>query len=178
MGGKVIGLHTSVSYHKSSAPVRNLPSRDSRRGELPSASAGGYSLTAVAALLGVCLFLFFQAVPLHAQERKNKVPIVGKLATSNRPAAYSGKIESLDVKHGIMNVNPIEGRNSEIFPFKKNVRIENLNGGRMELNALTPGTAVLIYFDQKSGERNIKNIVVLGSGKEKEQAGDKPTPAS
>ena len=42
--------------------------------------------------------------------------------------------------------------------------------------ALTPGTAVLIYFDQKSGERSIKNIVVLSSGKE--QAKGKPAPSS
>jgi hypothetical protein len=133
------------------------------------------SLSTVVALLGVCLIFFFPSAPLRAQDHKSKVPIVGKLSTSNRQAAYSGKIQSLDMKQGILNVNPIEGRNTEIFPFKKNVRIENLNGGRMDMSALTPGTAVLIYFNQKSGERTIKNIVVLSSGKE--QAKGKPAPS-
>lgn len=172
MGGKTVALSNSMNYRKSSDLIPYLTRHRFARGKLHG--AGGY---AVAALLGACLFLAFQAAPLHAQEEhRTKVPIVSKLTTSNRPAAYSGKIQSLDKKQGIMNVNPIEGRGSEIFPFKKNVRIQNLNGGRMDLSALIPGTAVLIYFDQKSGERTIKNIVVLSSGKE--QAKDKPTPAS
>lgn len=173
MGGKAAALGNSMSHRKSSAPTRDLPRHDFGGGKLHGKSAGECAL---AALLGVCLFLAFQTAPIHAQEHRTKVPIVSKLTTSNRPAAYSGKIQSLDMKQGIMNVNPIEGRGSEIFPFKKNVRIQNLNGGRMDLSALIPGTAVLIYFDQKSGERTIKNIVVLGSGKE--QAKDKPAPAS
>jgi hypothetical protein len=46
----------------------------------------------------------------------------------------------------------------------------------MNLKVLKPGTTVLIYFNQKSGERTIRNIVVLSSGKE--QATDKPAPSS
>jgi hypothetical protein len=133
------------------------------------------SVSTVAALLGVCMLLFFQAAPLHAQNQKSKVPLVGKLSSGSRQAAYSGKIRSVDMKQRILNVNALEGRNTEIFPFKKNVRIENLNGGRMNLSALTPGTAVLIYFDQKSGERTIKNIVVLSSGKKQEKGKSAPS---
>lgn len=163
-----------MSHRQSSDLIRRLTRHRFARGKLHG--AGEYSLVVLAALLSACLSLAISAAPAHAQEHRSKVPIVSKLTTINRPAAYSGKIQSLDKKQGIMNVNPIEGRGSEIFPFKKNVRIENLNGGRMALSALIPGTAVLIYFDQKSGERTIKNIVVLSSGKE--QAKDKPTPAS
>ena len=153
-----------------------MPRRDLICGESSSASADRSSLSTPAALLVACLCFLFQVAPVHAQEHKNKVPIVGKLTTGNRQAAYSGKVQSLDMKQKVLNVNPLQGRNSEIFPFKKNVHIENLNGGRMDLSALTPGTAVLIYFDQKSGERTIKNIVVLSSGKE--QAKGKPSPSS
>ncbi|HXH51361.1 MAG TPA: hypothetical protein VNM47_18640 [Terriglobia bacterium] len=126
-------------------------------------------------MLGACWFFFIQAAPLHAQDHKSKVPIVGKLSSGNRQSAYSGKVQSVDMKQRILNVNPLQGRNAEIFPFKKNVRIENLNGNRMNLSALTPGTAVLIYFDQKSGERTIKNIVVLSSGKEQEKGKSAPS---
>ena len=75
-----------------------------------------------------------------------------------------------------MNVNSLHGRESEIFPFKKNVRVESLNGDKMNLKSLKPGTTVLIYFNQKSGERTIRNIVVLSSGEG--QAKGKPAPSS
>jgi hypothetical protein len=169
-------LGISVRSRQNSPYFRNLPGQDSRCGKSSSACAIMPSLSTVATLLGVCMFLFFQAAPVHAQDHKSKVPIVGKLSSGNRQSAYSGKVQSVDMKQRILNVNALEGPNTEIFPFKKNVRIENLNGGRMNLSALTPGTAVLIYFDQKSGERTIKNIVVLSSGKE--QAKGKPAPSS
>jgi hypothetical protein len=165
-----------VSYRQNSALFRDLTRKDSKCSETLRASAGRSSLRTLASLLAAGLFASCQAAPLHAQEHKSKVPIVGKLTGGSHQQAYSGKVQSLDMKQRILNVNPLHGRNSEIFPFKKNVRIENLNGGRMNLSALTPGTAVLIYFDQKSGERTIKNIVVLSSGKE--QARGKPAPSS
>ncbi|MGA8184129.1 MAG: hypothetical protein WB819_10870 [Terriglobia bacterium] len=101
---------------------------------------------------------------------------MGKLTSGNTRQAYSGKIKSLDLKQKILNVDSLHGRESEIFPFKRNVRVESLNGNRMNLKVLKPGTTVLIYFNQKSGERTIRNIVVLSSGKE--QATDKPAPSS
>jgi hypothetical protein len=129
-----------------------------------------------AALMVVCVFALCSAPLLHAQSPKSKVPLVGKLTSGNTRQAYSGKIKSLDLKQKILNVDSLHGRESEIFPFKKNVRVESLNGNRMNLKALKPGTSVLIYFNQKSGERTIRNIVVLSSGKE--QATDKPAPSS
>ena len=131
---------------------------------------------ASAVLLSAGALALFPAAPFHAQEHKSKVPIVGKFGSGSHQQAYSGKIQSLDMKQMILNVNSLQGRDSEIFPFKKNVRIENLNGKKMELKALTPGSTVLIYFDQRSGERTIKNIVLLSSGKE--QAKGKQSPSS
>lgn len=129
------------------------------------------------AVLGAAFaFVFCQAAPLHAQQRKSKVPIVGKFSSSPRQQAYSGRVQSLDLKQKILNVNALHGRGSEIFPFKKNVKVESVNGKKMKMKALTPGATVLIYFDQKSGERTIKNIVVLSAGKE--QAKGKPEPSS
>jgi hypothetical protein len=168
-------LSISARNRQDSSFLPRMPRRHSGCGEGFSAIALRFSLRIVAALLGACWFIFIQGAPLHAQDHKGKVPIVGRLSSGNRQAAYSGKIRSLDMKQGILNVNALEGPNTEIFPFKKNVHIENLNGGRMDLSALTPGTAVLIYFNQKSGERTIKNIVVLSSGKEQEKGKSAPS---
>jgi len=141
-----------------------------------STIAGGSLPGIAAALLAVWVFVLWPAPLLHAQSHKSKVPIVGKLTSTNRKQAYSGKIQSVDLKQKILNVNSLHGRQSEIFPIKKNVRVESLNGDRMNLKALKPGTTVLIYFNQKSGERTIRNIVILSSGKE--QAKGKAAPSS
>ncbi len=129
-----------------------------------------------AALIAIGVFALCPAAPLQAQSHKSKVPIVGNLTSTNSRQAYSGKVQSLDLKQKVLNVNSLHGRESEIFPFKKNVRVESLTGERMNLKALTPGTTVLIYFNQKSGERTIRNIVVLSSGGG--QAKGKPAPSS
>jgi hypothetical protein len=141
-----------------------------------SVIAGGLLPGMSTVLMAVCAFALWQAPPLHAQEHKSKVPIVGKLTSPSDREAYSGKIQSLDMKQKILSVDSLHSQDSEIFPFKKNVRVESLDGGRMDLRALKPGTTVLIYFNQKSGERTIRNIVVLGSGKE--QAEGKRAPSS
>lgn len=138
--------------------------------------ANGFLPGMAAALMAICAFALLCAPPLRAQQRKGKVPIVGKLTSPNDREAYSGKIQSVDLKQKILSVDSLHDEDSEIFPFKKNVRIESLDGGRMDLRALKPGTTVLIYFNQKSGERSIRNIVVLGSGKE--QAEGKRAPSS
>lgn len=116
-----------------------------------------------------------RAAPLYGQQGRSKVPIVGKLSSGNRQHAYSGKVQSLDLKRKILNVNSLHGQDSEIFPIKKNVHVENLGGGKMKLDALKPGTTVLIYYNQKSGERTVKNIVVLSSGKSQEKGETAPS---
>lgn len=128
------------------------------------------------AVLATCLFALAQAGALHAQGRRSKVPIVGKLSSGSQQQAYSGKIESLNLKEKILNVTSRHGRQSEIFRVKKKVRIENLAGSRMDLAELTPGMTVLIYFAQKSGDLQVKNIVVLSSGKSHRKG--KPAPSS
>ncbi len=125
--------------------------------------------------LAAVVFAFSQAVPLCAQQHTSKVPIVGKLTTGHRQQAYSGKVESLDLKQKILNVNALRGRDSEIFPVKKNVRVEDVDGRKMKLKELTPGMTVLIYYDQKSGERTVKNIVVLSSDKGPEKGKSAPS---
>ena len=156
--------------------TRPLLHQDMESAGVRSTLAVGALPGTVAALIAICVFALWQAPLLHAQSHKSKVPIVGKLTSTNSRQAYSGKVQSLDLKQKILNVNSLHGRQSEIFPFKKNVRVESLNGDRMNLKALKPGTTVLIYFNQKSGERTIRNIVVLSSGEG--QAKGKAAPSS
>jgi hypothetical protein len=165
-----------VNRRHKSAVVQNLLRSVSARLEGSSAHARGLLLRTLAILLAASAPALFPAASLHAQQNKTKVPIVGKLRTGNHQQAYSGKVQSLDLKQKILNVNSLQGQDTEIFPIKKNVRIEGLNGKKTDLKALRPGATVLIYFDQKSGERTIRNIVVLSSGKE--QAKGKPAPSS
>ena len=139
-------------------------------------AGGGLSFMMLAALTLGCLFALLQTVPVRAQDQGSKVPLVGKLSPGRQQQAYSGKIQSLDMKQKILNLNSLHGRESEIFPIKKNVRVESLGGDRMKLTALEPGMTVLIYYDQRSGERTVKNIVILSSDKGQEKG--KPAPSS
>lgn len=128
------------------------------------------SRPALVVLIAACIATLFQTIPLHAQNSKSKLPLIGKLTSSNHQQAFTGKIQSLDLKQKVLNVNSLRGRQSEIFPVKKDVRVQAVNGQKMKVTELTPGMTVLIYFNQKSGERKIKNIIVLSSGKSQGKA--------
>ncbi len=96
-----------------------------------------------------------------AQERKHKVPGLDKISGGSNQQAFSGKVQSLDMDHRILNVNTVQGGVTEIFPFKKNVRVSNADGDRLKLEDLRPGTTVLIYYDQKGDRRTVKQVIVL-----------------
>lgn len=166
----------SVSHQQTSDHEGRPRPQASERGGRSQAGHSGGRARGFLALLAAGTFIFCQALPLHAQGQTPKIPIVSKLKTGKHQQAFSGTIQSLDIKQRILNVNSLRGHDTAIFPFKKNVRIENLNGNRMDAAKLAPGMSILIYFDQRSGERKIKNIIVLGSGKK--QAKGKPAPSS
>jgi hypothetical protein len=123
-----------------------------------------------------CCFAFICAVPAHAQEHKSKVPIIGKKTSNPHRQAYSGKVQSLDLKQKVLSVNSQQGRDTEFFPLRKDVRVEGLNGKKMKLKTLTPGTSVLIYYEEKGGERTVKNIIVLET--DKDRAATKHAPST
>ena len=107
-------------------------------------------------LLGLC--------PLQAQdEHRRKVPGLEKISPGYSHQAFSGRILSLDIKRSLLNVSAARGNGTEIFPFKKSVRVEKANGDRLALEELQPGTNVIVYYDQRGEHRNVKEIVVLQS---------------
>lgn len=108
-----------------------------------------------------------------AQSRKSKVPVLNKLSGPNRQA-FSGVVTSLDMKLKILNVERGEGKDVEIFPLKKETHVEDASGNRLSLKALKPGTNVLIYFNEKAGERKVTQVMVLGMEKKKSNEASHP----
>jgi len=93
---------------------------------------------------------------------RHKVPaVLEKLNSGPSQQAFSGVVESLDLHHSLLNVNPVEGNTTEIFPIKKTQRVAAADGSRLALQTLKPGTNVLIYYEQKGDRRTVKDIVVL-----------------
>jgi len=111
---------------------------------------------ALAALAGISL-LCAQA------DRKRKVPVLDKLTAGPNRQAFSGKVQSLDLTRAVLNVDAVNGGGPEIFPVRKGVKVMTAEGGKLKLEGLTPGTSVIIYYDQKSSRREVKEIVVLGN---------------
>ena len=100
-------------------------------------------------------------VSARAQEEKHKVPGLDKVVSESSHQMFSGKIQSVDFKRELLNVNAISGQETEFFPLKKTVHVADPNGVKLTLAALAPGADVLIHYDVRGDRRTIKDIVVL-----------------
>jgi len=123
--------------------------------------------------------------PAHAQdERRSKVPVIGKIAGGSTRQAFSGKVQSLDLKRRLLTVGTVEGSATEFFPVKKDVPVETAGGEKLKVKELSPGTNVIVYYEVKNDRRSVSEIVVLGPGGDEKQTGakdkdtKKPTPPS
>ncbi len=115
-------------------------------------------------ILTIALLMISGAASISAQEeRKHKVPIVDKITSGQSRQAFSGKVQSLDLERKLLNVDTVQGGNTEIFPLTKGVRVATADGGKMKLKALAPGTNVLIYYEQKGDRRTVREIIVLAA---------------
>jgi len=105
------------------------------------------------------------AVRLDARQddHKKRVPVLDKITTApNGQNEFNGKVQSLDLKNEVLNVQSLHEDDTEIFPIKKTVTVAAANGYRVDISALKPGTNVLVYFDQRGDKRKVKEIVILG----------------
>jgi hypothetical protein len=109
------------------------------------------------------------------EERKHKVPGLDRITSGADHQAFSGTVQSLDLRHSILNVNTVQGGNTEVFPIKKGVHVETANGGKLKLDELAPGTSVIIYYEQRGDRRNVKDIVVLQSASGKDKKSPPPS---
>ena len=117
--------------------------------------------------LGAALLLAGLVIPgagWAQQPNKLKLPFPSKIEGGSTLQAFSGKVESLDTKRNLLNVNPVEGTGTEIFPIRKSVQVKSADGNKLELSQLKSGRDVIIYYEQKGNRRTVKEIVVLDSG--------------
>lgn len=117
-------------------------------------------------------------VSAHAQdERRTRVPVLGKIAGGATRQAFSGRVQSVDLKRNLLKVDTVEGGATEIFPVKKSVPVSMADGKKIKLKELTPSTNVIVYYEQKEDRRTVTEIVVLAAsgGEEKKQKSPPPS---
>ena len=129
----------------------------------------------MAAVLIVSLVLRFGASPAHAQTKRSKVPVVGKLSGGGSAQAFSGKLELFDPEHDLLKVNTVQGDHTEIFQAKKGVSVYTAGGDKLKLSELMPGTNVLVYFELKDERQTVKEIVVLTNAPVEEEKSPPPS---
>src|SRR5262245_20283371 len=61
------------------------------------------------------------AIALRAQDeqRRTKVPLIGKVTGGSNRQAFSGKVQKVDIKRKLLVVDTVEGSSTEYFPVKK-----------------------------------------------------------
>jgi hypothetical protein len=120
-----------------------------------------------AAAVGVVVLLAGIAAPrlgARQDDHKKKVPVLDKITSApNGSNEFNGKVQSLDLKAEVLNVQSLREDDVEIFPIKKTVTVASANGYRVDISTLKPGTNILVYFEQRGDKRKVKEIVVLGS---------------
>ena len=128
------------------------------------------------------VFLTLSAVPaVRAQDeqRRTKVPLIGKIGGGSNRQAFSGKVQSVDTKRKLLIVDAVEGSHTEFFPVKGNFEAKEPGGKKIRVSELTPGTNIIIYYEVKDDRRSVTDILVLGSkSPEKETEAKKPASPS
>ena len=83
---------------------------------------------------------------------------------------FTGKIKSIDLDHNTMSVGSVEGSDTEIFPVKRSTHVLTSDGFRKKIDILSPGTQVIIYYDQRSDRRSVTHIDLYTSETKKKGA--------
>ena len=110
-------------------------------------------------------------------ERRTRVPVLGKIAGGPSRQAFSGKVQSVDLKRSLLKVETVEGGVTEIFPVKKNTPVSMADGGKIKLKDLAPGTSVIIYYEQGNDRRSVTEIVVLAASAGEDRKKKSPPPS-
>jgi hypothetical protein len=103
------------------------------------------------------------------QQEKPKIPGIDKIISANEHLAFTGTVKSVDEKHNILSVNSVEGGDTEIFPIKHSTHVETADGFRKKLDILSPGTRVIVYYDQHADRRTVTRIELFASESKKKE---------
>ncbi len=127
-------------------------------------------------ILAFALAIIAGLVPGRAQEeRKRKIPGMDKITSGPSRQAFSGKVQSLDLGRKLLNMNTVQGGNTEVFPVSKGVKVATADGKKLKVTALEAGTNVIIYYEQKGDQRTVKQIVVLAPSTAQEKKSPPPS---
>jgi hypothetical protein len=126
----------------------------------------GRSMAIVAALMMAVVLALGAA---FAQEEKPKFPGLDKIISANEHLAFTGMVKSVDEKHNIISIDSVEGSDTEIFPIKHNTYVLGADGYRKKLAILSPGTSVIVYYDQRADRRMVTRIEMLSKNVKKKE---------
>jgi hypothetical protein len=111
-------------------------------------------------------------------ESMGRIPMPTKKTMTGTHRAFSGKVETLDLKRKVLIVATVEGGGSEIFPIKKGISVSGARGKKMKLQELSPGTNIIVYYDYRDGKRLVNEIMVLAVSPAKKEAKKESPPSS
>lgn len=168
----------------SAKTYRILPDEHRTRVAGKTASAQATLDTRRARRAGTILLALFLACGLCAglmgaqeDESTARGPLLSKKTMGGSRRAFSGKIETLDLKRKILTVSTVEGAATEIFPVKKGTSVSGAKGKKLKLADLLPGTNVIVYYDYRDGRRTVNEIMVLAVSPSKDEKKKSPPPS-
>lgn len=125
------------------------------------ARAGG-ALACAAALL-FAVFYALNPAALRAQGLSPKrVPGINKIESSGATkGVFTGGVQLLDLHSKVLEVSAADGVSTAIFPINKKVKVASIEGRKLKLAALTPGTSVIVHYQQQGGRRTVQEITVV-----------------
>ena len=103
------------------------------------------------------------------QEEKPKIPGLDKIIAANEHLAFTGSVKLVDEKHNTLSVDSVEGGDTEIFPIKHGTHVLTADGFRKRLDVLSPGTRVIVYYDQRADRRTVTRIELFASESKKKE---------
>lgn len=120
------------------------------------------ALVCAAALLFAAWYAVNPAA-LQAQGLSPKrVPGLNKIESSgSTKGVFTGGVQLLDLHSKVLEVSSADGVSSAIFPIGKKVKVASIEGRKLKLAALTPGTSVIVHYQQEGGRRTVQQITVV-----------------
>jgi len=118
--------------------------------------------------LVISALLLLACAALAQQEEKPKIPGLDKIIAANEHLMFTGTVKMVDEKHSVMSIDA-EGGTTEIFPIKHSTHVLTADGFRKKLDVLSPGTRVIVYYDQRADRRTVTRIELFASESKKKE---------